>query len=348
MGGSPTVPLFGPDGKLYDIPYEGMHDALQNGGKMAVHVQDPTGKDWYIPADQTVAATKAGGKIIPYQVAGEKPTNLNRVLTGEPLTGMEAGLSSPAQTPENQSKMAQGAAAGMLAAPIVGAAIGAPSIAAAGTAAAKALPAVGRTVLGGSAGASVGGYAGKEIGGIFGNPELGQKIGAGIGGVVGGGMGARGIEVPSGKYGLLGRLLGGKSPVYGELDATKLNVPYAGEEIPPELGSPENPGFMSKLPSRLTKSQQEALKPVDLSDLATKVPTKSSPIYGPESPAPPINKTYVSYSAKDLVALAKKGDLNAVRELIRNPRGVDLSSIPGVSYLMEPGRRGVVYGGPSE
>src|SRR5208283_2102016 len=68
--GSPTVPLFGPDGKLYDIPYEGMHDALQSGGKMAVHIQDPTGNSWYIPADQTVAATKAGGKIIPYDVAG--------------------------------------------------------------------------------------------------------------------------------------------------------------------------------------------------------------------------------------------------------------------------------------
>src|SRR5208283_703217 len=156
--GSPTVPLFGPDGKLYDIPYEGMHAALQSGGKMAVHIQDPTGNSWYIPADQTVAATKAGGKIIPYQVAGEKPTNLNRVLTGPPLTGMESGLSSPAQTPENQSKMAQGAAAGIFAAPLIGAAIGAPSIAAAGTAAVKALPALGRSIAGAAGLGSLGGY----------------------------------------------------------------------------------------------------------------------------------------------------------------------------------------------
>lgn len=77
-------------------------------------------------------------------------------------------------------------------------------------------------------------------------------------------------------------------------------------------------------------------------------PPEPSRIATSESPAPPINKTYVSYDAKTLVKLAKGGDLNAIRELIRNPRGVDISDIPGVKYLMEPGRRGVVYGGPSE
>src|SRR5208283_6240358 len=47
--------------------------------------------------------------------------------------------------------------------------------------------------------------------------------------------------------------------------------PIGPSPAPPELGSLANPGFMSKLPSRLTKAQQEALQPAQVSDLATKV-----------------------------------------------------------------------------
>jgi len=40
-----------------------------------------------------------------------------------------------------------------------------------------------------------------------------------------------------------------------------------------------------------------------------------------------------------LVEMAKRGDLNALRELVRNPGGVDINSISGARYLMEiPGR----------
>jgi len=73
-----------------------------------------------------------------------------------------------------------------------------------------------------------------------------------------------------------------------------------------------------------------------------------SRIANPNSPAPAINKTYVSYPGDLLVELAKKGDLNAVRELIRNPRGININDIPGVRYLIEQGRPGAVYGGPKE
>jgi hypothetical protein len=72
-------------------------------------------------------------------------------------------------------------------------------------------------------------------------------------------------------------------------------------------------------------------------------------ILSPDSPAPPINKTYVSYPANLLVQLAKSGDLHAFRELIRNPRGVDVTQIPGYKFLMDADvRPGRVYGGPTE
>ena len=72
-------------------------------------------------------------------------------------------------------------------------------------------------------------------------------------------------------------------------------------------------------------------------------------IVSPDSPPPPINKTYVSYPADLLVKLAEGGDLNAWRELIRNPRGLDITQIKGYKFLMDAHvRPGRVYGGPTE
>jgi hypothetical protein len=134
-------------------------------------------------------------------------------------------------------------------------------------------------------------------------------------------------------------------------NAAPTYTPPAHTEVP--LGDPLNPGPNMPIPQRLTSAQQEFLRQqaqpkqaVSLSELAGQVPSKTTRIYGPESPAPAINKTYVSYPGDMLVELAKKGDLNAVRELIRNPRGININDIPGVRYLMEQGRQGSVYGGP--
>jgi hypothetical protein len=62
-----TIPLFGPDGTLHDVPMAQMKDALANGGKAAVRFQAPDKSIRYVPEDQTQAATKAGGQILPVE-----------------------------------------------------------------------------------------------------------------------------------------------------------------------------------------------------------------------------------------------------------------------------------------
>jgi hypothetical protein len=67
------------------------------------------------------------------------------------------------------------------------------------------------------------------------------------------------------------------------------------------------------------------------------------------SPPPPINRTLVSYDRDLLVHMARGGDLNALRELIRNPGGIDVASaVPNSKYLLESGRPTVIYGGPKD
>lgn len=65
------------------------------------------------------------------------------------------------------------------------------------------------------------------------------------------------------------------------------------------------------------------------------------------SPPPPINRTLVSYDRNLLVHMARGGDLNALRELIRNPGDIDVASaVPNSKYLLEPGAPTSIYGGP--
>jgi hypothetical protein len=76
-------------------------------------------------------------------------------------------------------------------------------------------------------------------------------------------------------------------------------------------------------------------------------PQTPSRIVTPDNPAPPINRTLVSYDAPTLVKMAKGGDIDALTELIRNPRGVDVASaVPNSRYLLEANRPTNIYGGP--
>jgi hypothetical protein len=171
-----------------------------------------------------------------------QPNNLMNVLAGKPLTGMESGLSSPAQTPENAEAMATGAAIG---APIEGLAVGG----------ARAIPAIARSLVGATAGSAIGGYGGKEVGGLVGHPEAGAKVGAAIGGLAGGYTGARGGAVPT-KNAFLNKIMGLEEAAPEYVLASKSPGPYRGpKSVPkpvtpqPELGSPENPAYSSKLPT---------------------------------------------------------------------------------------------------
>src|SRR5579859_8577 len=76
-------------------------------------------------------------------------------------------------------------------------------------------------------------------------------------------------------------------------------------------------------------------------------PPESGRIQAPNSPAPAINKTLVSYDRRLLVEMAKGGDLNALRELIRNPGGIDVATaVPNSKYLLEGNQPTSIYGGP--
>ena len=45
--------------------------------------------------------------------------------------------------------------------------------------------------------------------------------------------------------------------------------------------------------------------------------------------------------------MAKRGDIDAINELVRNPRGINLrEALPNVKFLMEQGRSTRIYGGP--
>lgn len=61
-----------------------------------------------------------------------------------------------------------------------------------------------------------------------------------------------------------------------------------------------------------------------------------SRIVTPLSPAPAVGRTLVSYDRNLLVHMARGGDLNALRELIRNPGGIDVkTAVPNSKYLLE-------------
>src|SRR3974390_2019468 len=81
MPNEATVPMYSPDGKLGDIPYSRMHDALQAGAKMAVKLTAPNGTVGYVPADRVQDAVKAGGRGLPDDVSGadNKPGFLSGV-----------------------------------------------------------------------------------------------------------------------------------------------------------------------------------------------------------------------------------------------------------------------------
>lgn len=74
-----TVPMiFNGDtsGQAHDIPFEQMHEAMQNGGKLGVYVKfkdDPSGKNRVVPSDQVKDAVQNGGTIVPIE---EQPSGI--------------------------------------------------------------------------------------------------------------------------------------------------------------------------------------------------------------------------------------------------------------------------------
>lgn len=87
-----TVPIFDPQGKVRDIPYEQMHDAISRGGKMGVYVADPSGTQRIVPADRVNEAVSKGGKVIPYNIdAGHQSEGFWKTY-GKDIAGAVGGI----------------------------------------------------------------------------------------------------------------------------------------------------------------------------------------------------------------------------------------------------------------
>lgn len=121
------------------------------------------------------------------------------------------------------------------------------------------------------------------------------------------------------------------------------------EEIPQGKPSPFGNATASNSPNLPTTpvSGFKALQVPDVKIVSKFEAPSQSVIASPLSPPPPVNKTLVSYDRNLLVHMARGGDLNALRELIRNPGGIDVASaVPNSKFLMETGRPTNIYGGP--
>lgn len=58
-----TVPMFGPDNEIYDVPADKSKDALAAGGSVASPIIAPDGSHMFVPASKLHDALKAGAKI---------------------------------------------------------------------------------------------------------------------------------------------------------------------------------------------------------------------------------------------------------------------------------------------
>lgn len=143
--------------------------------------------------------------------------------------------------------------------------------------------------------------------------------------------------------GALGRIGGIPSPFEGMQSTSPEDVssiPPITSREPVSLREPEGPL------GRITTSTGPVAK-IDIKGAET-TPMKSL-IQEPGSLAPGVKTTFQSYPRESLVEMIRdpavpyKTKILALGELRRNPGGVDISSIPGVKYLMEEGAQGVPW-----
>lgn len=134
-------------------------------------------------------------------------------------------------------------------------------------------------------------YLGREVGGIVGHPGAGETLGSIAGGLYGG----MGGEIPTSKEAVarmlsaepeaeLAPLGSPENPGWHSKIPTRMPKPIVSA---PELGSPENPGFHSKIPTRMPPKVEPVTAPPELgspenpgfhSKLPTRMPEKLTPI----------------------------------------------------------------------
>jgi hypothetical protein len=260
-------------------------------------IPDTGGDGGFIADDAT--PTGAGGPGTPPSglppIGGPAPMQSSQLMermTGAPLTGIESGLPSPAQTPENQEAMGTGA---MIGGALGGGIAGGP----------RAMPGILRTMGASATGGAIGGALGRELGGLGGprGAQIGGTLGALGGSLAGGYRGAMGKTVPAGtRLSLLEKMMGTREAPPPDLGPTY--IPPTHEEIP--LGHPDYPGPTMNIPSRMpraatTKAPAKSLSfgPVGTSSANPQwqgeLPTPS----GPAQPFPPLTERVSKAATKE-------------------------------------------------
>jgi len=212
-------------------------------------------------------------------------------------------------------------------------------------------------------GAIAGKHVGREVGGLVGEPEWGGNIGALTGSLYGASGGkfpnkADVMEFLNGPE--IEKSAGAHLPSVDEFYANRgAEIMKAMKQQPEAFGLdiPKGPSG-APLPSAskfyemrgreimaAMKQQPEAFGVQKAAGGGFEpIPSK---VVSPDTPALPINKTYVSYDGKQLLKMAKSGDVDALRELIRSPRGIDLEqAFPNLKYLVDLRGASRIYGGP--
>lgn len=95
MADPQTIPVFDPKGVLRDIPENMLATAVKNGGTPAVKFQAPDKSIRYVPANRTHEAATAGGKILPFEQQDVKHPGFWSTLYDD-LKGMAKGAATTA------------------------------------------------------------------------------------------------------------------------------------------------------------------------------------------------------------------------------------------------------------
>jgi len=230
--------------------------------------------------------------------------------------------------------------------------------------------ALARTAAGGAAG----GYALKKGAELIGLPPWAQTSAGVIGGVLGGGIGAGMTSeswaealtsdqpisktflkaIARGIPGVRGAIAKREAAAAGEEAAAAEQqqmerLTKAGRRLFREHEAEERAGQRAlKSPSVASKKPYGPVEPEELAAARTKKPTapsaEKSRIVTPESEAPHVPVTYQSYPREQLYEMAKKGDIQAGLELVRNPKGFPLP--PNFKFLIEESAKRIPWRPP--
>jgi hypothetical protein len=312
------------------------------------NVQLPDGRVVAFPDSMADADISA---VIKKQLSGLSPAEQTRQRTLQNMTAAMSGQKM--QTPADQAQFEAGKKAGAVsAAETTGGVLGgeaAPAL--------KGLTGALLRVFSTGGGAAAGNIAGQV--GTTGtvDPLEALKSAATWGSFAGAGefAGALGdvrnalrdlIFTPEGKVTELGKAVSHPVDAAAEYALRKSlgapDVPVKGESVP----MTQSPNYL-QFKAAKANAYQEAKASISTQTSAGESFEPGGKIVTPLSPAPPINRTLVSYDRDLLAHMARGGDLNALRELIRNPGGINVAeAVPNSKYLLEPGQPTNIYGGP--